>query len=223
MPKTIRAGLYTRVSTTAQADKHGSEYQREALQKLADQRGWTVYKVYSDEGHSGRKEKRPGLNALMNDLNRGKLDVVVVWRFDRLARSLAHLIRFLEECKGRNVDFVSYMEGIDTATPIGMAMFQIAGAFAELESNLARERVQAGMDNARRKGIVLGRPRSPITPIEAVEAVQRFGSIRKAAFALGYSPALIAKRLKTWRVTDQYRPNADEIPVIDNLESEAAG
>jgi len=209
MPKTPRAGIYTRVSTTAQADKHGSEYQREALQKLADQRGWDVYKVYSDEGYSGRKEKRPGLKDLMGDLQRGKLDVVVVWRFDRLARSLGHLIRFLEECKGRNVDFVSYMEGIDTGTPIGMAMFQIAGAFAELESNLARERVQAGMDNARRKGTVLGRPRSPLTPAGAVNAVQQHGSIRKAAFALGVSPALIAKRLKTHRET--------------HLEGEAAG
>lgn len=201
MPKTIRAALYTRVSTTAQADKHGTEYQREALQKLADQRGWEVYKVYADEGFSGRKAKRPALTAMMGDLRRGKLDVVVVWRFDRLARSLSHLISFLDECKGRNVDFVSYMEGIDTGTPIGMAMFQIAGAFAELESNLARERVQAGMDNARRKGTVLGRPRSPITPIGAVEAIEHHGSIRKAAFALGVSPALIAKRLKTYRET----------------------
>lgn len=199
--KTVRAAIYTRVSTTAQADKHGTEYQQVALQKLADQRGWTVYKVYADEGYSGRKEKRPALERLMFDLKRGKLDVVVVWRFDRLARSLGHLIRFLEECKGRNVDFVSYTEGIDTGTPIGMAMFQIAGAFAELESNLARERVQAGMDNARRKGTVLGRPRNPMSPSGAVDAVQRYGSIRKAAFALGVSPALVAKRLKTYKET----------------------
>jgi len=199
--KSKRAALYTRVSTTAQADKHGSEYQQEALQKLAAQRGWEVCDVYADEGYSGRKEKRPALERLMLDLKRGKVDVVVVWRFDRLARSLGHLIRFLEECKGRNVDFVSYMEGIDTGTPIGMAMFQIAGAFAELESNLARERVQAGMDNARRKGTVLGRPRNPISPSGAVDAVQNYGSIRKAAFALGVSPALIAKRLKTYKET----------------------
>ena len=197
--RALRAALYTRVSTSAQADKHGSEFQQVALRKLAEQRGWDVVEVYADEGHSGRKTKRPALTALMLDLKRGKLDIVVVWRFDRLARSLSHLIAFLEECKGRNVDFVSYMEGIDTSTPIGMAMFQIAGAFAELESNLARERVQAGIDNAREKGIVLGRPSVGVTPGEAATAYALHGTMRKTAAALNISAGTLSSRLKEWR------------------------
>ena len=194
-----RVALYTRVSTTAQADKHGSEFQQTALRKLAEQRGWEVVEIYADEGFSGRKAKRPALEALMRELRRGNLDIVAVWRFDRLARSLSHLIRFLEECKGRNVDFVSYMEGIDTSTPIGMAMFQIAGAFAELESNLASERVQAGIDNAREKGVVLGRPTVGVTPAEALAAVETHGSIRKAAAALGVSIGTISTRTREGR------------------------
>ena len=194
--KPKRAAIYTRVSTKAQADKHGSEYQREALTKLAEQRGWDVVEVFNDEGVSGRKKQRPGLTALTHKLRRGQFDVVAVWRFDRLARSLQHLIGFLEDCRARNVDFVSYMEGIDTSTPIGTAMFQIAGAFAELESNLARERVQAGIDNARSKGVVLGRPRSGITSEQAEQAVEEYGSLRKAAKALGCSAGLLVKRMK---------------------------
>lgn len=194
--KPKKVAIYTRVSTQAQADKHGSEFQRTALEKLAEHRGWEIVEVFSDEGISGRKAKRPALNVLMRKLRRGEFDIVAVWRFDRLARSLSHLIRFLEECKARNVDFVSYMEGIDTSTPIGMAMFQIAGSFAELESNLARERVQAGVDNARAKGVILGRPKSALSAAGAAAAVEEHGSIRKAAKALGVSVGLIHKRLK---------------------------
>ena len=91
------------------------------------------------------------------------------------------------------------MEGIDTSTPIGMAMFQIAGAFAELESNLASERVQAGIDNAREKGVVLGRPTVGVTPAEALAAVETHGSIRKAAAALGVSIGTISTRTREGR------------------------
>ena len=193
--KRQRVGLYTRVSTQAQADKHGTAYQQEALERLALAREWEIVGVYTDEGESGRKDKRPALDRLMNDLHKGRLDIVAVWRFDRLARSLSHLVGFLGDCRARGVEFVSYMENIDTSTPIGMAMFQIAGAFAELESNLARERIQAGLDAARARGVEVGRPRHGLTPLGAKQAVERYGGVRPAARALGVSPSLIHRRL----------------------------
>jgi len=194
----LRVALYTRVSTTAQAERNGTEYQLAALEGLAERAEWEIVGVYSDEGHSGRKDSRPELDKMMIHLGRRRFDIVAVWRFDRLARSLSHLVRFLGECRARGVDFVSYSENIDTSTPLGMAMFQIAGAFAELESNLARERVQAGIDNARSKGVTLGRPKSEVTAAEAVLAIEEHGSIRKAAVALGVSPSLVAQRKKTY-------------------------
>jgi len=192
---TIRAAVYTRVSTRSQAEKHGSAYQRRELERMSLARGWTVVGVYADEGHSGRATSRPALDALMLAARRREIDVVAVWRFDRFARSLSHLVVALTEFRALGVQFVSHQEGIDTSTPIGMAMFQIAGAMAELEANLARERVQAGLDAARARGVVVGRPRAALTPQEAEEAVHRHGGLRPAAKALGLAPSLLARRL----------------------------
>jgi len=194
--RTIRAALYTRVSTRAQADKHGTAYQREALTRMAEARGWEVVETYCDEGYSGRKAHRPGLDAMMLAVRRGEVDLVAVWRWDRLFRSLGHLVQTLQEFEERNVDLVSHQEGIDTSTAIGRAMFQIAGAMAELEANLARERVQAGVDAARARGVRLGRPRATLTAQRARRALDEHGSIRKAAHALGVSPSLVARRLR---------------------------
>ena len=141
--------------------------------------------------HQQRKLRR----ALMLAARRREIDVVAVWRFDRFARSLSHLVVALTEFRALGVQFVSHQEGIDTSTPIGMAMFQIAGAMAELEANLARERVQAGLDAARARGVVVGRPRAALTPQEAEEAVHRHGGLRPAAKALGLAPSLLARRL----------------------------
>jgi DNA invertase Pin-like site-specific DNA recombinase len=193
---TMNAALYTRVSTRSQAEKHGTAYQREALERMVVARGWSVQGIYADEGVSGRLARRPGLDALMVAARRREVDVVAVWRFDRFARSLSHLVNALQEFQALGVQFVSHQEGLDTSTPIGMAMFQIAGAMAELEANLARERVQAGVDAARARGVVVGRPREGLTPQEAREAVSRFGGIRPAARALSVSPSLMARRLR---------------------------
>ena len=192
----MRAALYTRVSTRAQADKHGTAYQREALERMADARGWVIAGAFDDEGFSGRREDRPALEAMMRAVRRGEVDIVAVWRWDRLARSLSHLVALLQELRSRNVALASHQEGLDTSTPIGTAMFQIAGAMAELEANLARERVQAGLDAARARGIKVGRPRGALTGEEAIAALAEHGSVRKAATALGVSPSMVARRLR---------------------------
>ena len=192
----IRAALYTRVSTRAQADKNGSVYQRETLERMAEARDWSVVHVYADDGYSGRKASRPTLDEMMLAVRRGEVNLVAVWRWDRLFRSLRHLVETLREFEARNVDLVSHQEGTDTSTPLGRAMFQIAAAMSELEVNLARERVQAGVDAARARGVKLGRPRAALTTDQACDAVAEHGSIRKAAKALGVSPSLVARRLR---------------------------
>lgn len=203
MSRPMRAAIYTRVSTRAQADKHGTAYQREALERMAEARGWTVVGVFADEGWSGRREDRPALAAMMKAVRRGEVDVVATWRWDRLARSLSHLVGLLQELRSRNVALASHQEGLDTSTPLGTAMFQIAGAMAELEANLARERVQAGLDAARARGIKVGRPRGALTAEDAVAALAEHGSVRKAAAALGASPSMVARRLRELSTTGE--------------------
>jgi len=193
----MRAALYTRVSTKQQADKNGTRYQRDALMQLARARGWTVVEVYTDEGCSGRKESRPGLDAMMRAAERGEVDLVAVWRFDRFARSLSHLVQALNRFKALGVHFVSHQEGIDTSTAMGTMMFQIAGAFAEFESNLARERVAAGLAAAKARGVQLGRPRLSLTGEEAIKLVELHGGVRAAARATGVDASLISKRIKS--------------------------
>jgi len=163
------AAIYVRVSTTARSRQSDAvtfvqnlEVQEQPLRELVQQRGWQFQQIYSDRA-SGAKEKRPGLNALMADSRRGLFDVVVVWRFDRFARSVKQLVLALEEFRALGIDFVSHQEAVDTSTPMGRAMFTIVAAIAELERNIIRERVVAGLEyahtNGTRSGKPVGRPR----------------------------------------------------------------
>jgi DNA invertase Pin-like site-specific DNA recombinase len=156
-----RAAIYTRVSTTlrtrdASGFEQNPEVQEVPLRQMAEQRGWTVERVYSDR-MSGAKAERPGLKALMADARRGAFDVVLVWRFDRFARSVEQLVTALAEFRALGIDFVSHQEALDTSTPMGKAMFTIVGAMAELERNVIRERVISGLDYARAHGTKSGR------------------------------------------------------------------
>ena len=162
-----RAAIYVRVSTTNRTRsgdgfEQNPEVQEVPLRQLVQQRGWILARVYSDR-LSGAKTDRPGLNSLMQDARRGLFDVVLVWRFDRFARSIEQLVLALAEFKARGMDFVSCQESLDTSTPMGKAMFTIIGAMSELERNVIRERVLAGMEYARRHGAksgnAIGRPR----------------------------------------------------------------
>jgi DNA invertase Pin-like site-specific DNA recombinase len=155
MTKKIRAGLYARVSTVRD---QSTAVQEVELKEYADRRGWVVQELYVDRGQSGSKSKRPALDALMADCRRRKIDVVLVWKFDRFARSLRQLVTALEEFRQLGIDFVSCTEAIDTSIPTGELVFQIFGAIAQFERVLIGERVRAGLANARREGKRLGRP-----------------------------------------------------------------
>src|SRR5205809_146222 len=152
-----RVAIYGRVSTT----NHGQDValQTRELEQFAQVRGWRLIDSYLDIGISGTRDKRPELDRLMADAHKRRFDVVVVWRFDRFARSVSHLLRALETFQSLGVEFVSLSEQMDTSTPTGKMVFTVLGAVAELERSLIVERVKAGLRNARAKGKRLGRPK----------------------------------------------------------------
>jgi DNA invertase Pin-like site-specific DNA recombinase len=129
------------------------------LEKYCQRLGWEVAGCYVDTGISGSQESRPELDRLIADAHRRRFDAVAVWKFDRFARSVSHLLRALETFKALGIDFVSLSEQVDTSTPTGKMVFTMLGAVAELERSLIDERVRAGIRNARAKGKTLGRPR----------------------------------------------------------------
>ena len=147
-----RTALYMRVSTV---DQH-PETQLHDLRGLAAQRGFEIVNEYTDK-ISGAKAKRPGLDQLLADARRKKFDVVMVWAFDRMARSVRHFLEVLDELNHLDIEFVSFRENIDTGGPLGRALVVIIGAIAELERNLIIERVRAGMRRARLEGRRIGR------------------------------------------------------------------
>jgi DNA invertase Pin-like site-specific DNA recombinase len=153
---TMRVAIYARVSTL-----HGQnpEMQLEELREYASRREWTIVDSYVDEGVSGSKESRPELNRLIADAHRRRFDAVLVWKIDRFGRSLKHLVNAIADLADYGVAFVSLRDNLDLSTPSGRLMFQIIGAMAEFERSLIRERVSAGIRNARANGKQFGRPR----------------------------------------------------------------
>jgi DNA invertase Pin-like site-specific DNA recombinase len=148
------AAIYARVSTPEQ----DCTLQLEDLRRYSSQRFGHTYE-YIDHGVSGTLRRRPQLDALMRDARERRLDVVLVWKFDRFARSLKHLLDSLEEFRALGIDFISFTEGIDTTTPSGQLVFHVLGAVAQFERDLIGERVRAGVARARALGKRIGRPR----------------------------------------------------------------
>ncbi len=189
---TPRVALYARVSTTDQST--GSQLLD--LRRYTQERNWHVFREYCDNGISGTKDNRPALNELMNDAKKRRFDVVLVWRFDRFARSTKHLILALEEFRNLGIDFVSYQENIDTSSPLGSAIFTIISAVAQLEGDLIRERVKMGLRRARANGKRLGRPRASID-LEKLHRLHCEGlSHRQIAAELGISHASVGRMLR---------------------------
>lgn len=151
----MRTAIYARVSTNQGQDPG---MQTRELKEYIERRGWQLAGEYVDVGISGSKEKRPELDRLMADAHRRHFDCVVVWKFDRFARSVSHLLRALETFKAQGIEFVSFSEQMDTSTPAGKMVFTVLGAVAELERSLIVERVKAGLRNAKAKGKRIGRP-----------------------------------------------------------------
>ena len=145
MKQSKRVGLYMRVSTKDQS----CEMQLSDLERYSKERGFRIFKVYKDNGVSGTKDTRLGLSQLMDDAKKKKFDIVLVWRFDRFARSTKHLVNALYEFRNLNIDFISYQENIDTSSPLGEAIFTIISAMATLERDIIAERVRGGLRKAK--------------------------------------------------------------------------
>lgn len=173
-----RAAIYTRVSTV---DQH-PEMQQEELVEYVKRRNWTLHKIYSDKGISGTAERRPGLDGLLDDCRRRRVDVVVVWKFDRFARSLKQLVNALEMFRELGIGFVSCTEAIDTSLPHGEMLFQVIGAIAQWERSLIAERVKAGLHHARSQGKRLGRPPLRVLQPRDVAELRKDRAQTKAPF-----------------------------------------
>jgi DNA invertase Pin-like site-specific DNA recombinase len=175
----IRAAIYARASTVNGGQD--PSIQTRELEEYCQRRGWQVYRTYVDNGVSGKKDSRPELNRMMQDAHERWFDTVVVWRFDRFARSVSHLLRALETFNSLGIQFVSLSEQVDTSTPTGKMVFTVLGAVAELERNLIAERVRAGLRHARANGKTLGRPRKHVDHSKVSELRVRGMSWRKIA------------------------------------------
>jgi DNA invertase Pin-like site-specific DNA recombinase len=173
MTNQTKVAIYARVSTV----NHGqdSSLQTRELRQFTEARGWTLAGEYVDSGVSGAKDSRPELDRLMADAKRRRFDVVLVWKLDRFGRSLRHLVNALAEFESLNIAFVSLSDNLDLSTASGRLMFNIIGAMAEFERELIRERVKAGLRNARAKGKRIGRP-PVIVNAEKIAALRGAGA-----------------------------------------------
>jgi DNA invertase Pin-like site-specific DNA recombinase len=177
----MKAGLYARVSTHA---GQNPEMQLAELRQYCERRGWEVTGEYVDVGVSGAKERRPELDRLQSACRRRQVDAVVVYRYDRFARSLRQLVNALCEFDALGIQFVSLHEGVDTSTPNGRLVFGIFASIAEFERELIRERVRSGLAAARARGKQLGRPRR-VVDAKKIAALRAQGlSWRKIAAEL---------------------------------------
>jgi DNA invertase Pin-like site-specific DNA recombinase len=187
----MRSAIYARVSTKDQS----CEMQMRDLRAYCAARGFTIIREYVDIGQSGAKDSRPELNELMADARKRKFDSILVWRFDRFARSTKHLLLALEEFRSLGVQFISYQENIDTSSPLGQALFTIVSAVAQLERDLIRERVSAGVRNARANGKQFGRPRRIVNQDEIKRLRSDGASLRQIAKKLGVGYGTVRLRL----------------------------
>lgn len=191
--KPTRAGIYARVSTTDQT----CENQLIELRRYCEARGWTMAE-YVDTGVSGAKDRRPALDRLIADADARRIDAVVVWRLDRLGRSLKHLIDTIKRFTDADVAFVCPDQAIDTASSAGRLQLHVLAAFAQFERDLITERINAGLARARKNGTKLGRRRKRI-PTRALEKVAHL-TVRAAAEKLKVSPSLVYReRTRTFQ------------------------
>jgi len=186
-----RVAIYCRVSTTDQT----VEPQLLDLRRYIQERRWTLYREFCDLGISGTRDRRPALDQLMEDARKRRFDGLLVWRFDRFARSTKHLVLALEQFRHLGIDFVSYQENVDTSSPLGSAIFTIISAVAQLERDIIAERVRMGLRRARERGKRLGRPSVHVDRNVALELRQQGLSTREIAENLGISKTTLLRIL----------------------------
>ena len=198
-----KAAIYVRVSTP---DQH-VESQLYDLRELASRRGFEVVHEYEDRGICGQKARRPGLDALMKDARQKKFSVVLVAAFDRIARSTKNFLQIVDELDGMGIEFVSRRENIDTSGPMGRLFMTLISSIAELESDLIRERVRAGMRRARLEGRQIGRARLDIDRQQVVIDRRSGMSLTQVAKKHGISRASVCRMVKESDDTSAIAPS----------------
>src|SRR5271169_3790074 len=188
-PSKKTVALYARVSTLDQS----CDMQLEDLRRYAARFGRSC--EYVDVGVSGAQRRRPQLDTLMKNAHKRLFDVLLVWKFDRFARSVKHLVDSLEEFRALGIDFISYTEGVDTTTPSGELLFHIMGAVAQFERDLIAERVRAGIAHARAMGKRIGRPRARIDVIQVRTQRAQGRSLRQIAKSLDVPVSRVRRAL----------------------------
>jgi len=183
--------VYLRVSTSEQ----NTDLQKSDLLKYIETRGWTLFEIYEDKA-SGTTDNRPNLRKLLQDTKQGKFNVLLVWKLDRLCRSLKDLVNTLSFLSEHSVEFVSYKDNVDLTTATGRLMAQIIGSFAEFEASLIKERVIAGLRNAQSKGVRLGRPKKHCDIDKIMELRQQGLSIRSVAKELRLSVGMVQRAVE---------------------------
>lgn len=184
----MRVALYSRVSTSEQ----NAAMQVEELRAYCKRREWEIAEEFTDAGVSGSKESRPALNRLLADAKRRKFEAVLVYRYDRFARSLRQLVNALSEFDALGIHFVSLHEGVDTSTPNGRLVFGIFASIAEFERELIRSRVRSGLAAARAKGKKLGRPRMLVDASQIGHLRAQGRTVREIAAELGYRAVVLS-------------------------------
>lgn len=190
---TMKVAIYCRVSTGEQT----TENQKRDLLRYCDSRKLAVVRVYEDNGVSGAKHDRPALSELMAQARRRKFDAVLVWKFDRFARSVSHLLEALQEFKSLGIDFISFSEGIDTSTPMGKLIYTFLAGIAEFERSLIQERVRCGIRRAQAQGIRCGRPIVAFDMEKAIRLRNDGVSLRNIAKELSIGRGTIHRALST--------------------------
>lgn len=189
----LKIAIYVRVSTKDQT----IEQQETKLKEFAKARDWTVTNTFRDEGMSARKIDRPGYLKLMDAARKRLIDGVLVFRFDRFARSLKQLINGLEEFNQLGVAFISYSENLDTTTPSGRALFQLIGVFAEFERDMISEATKHRLQALKNLGVKLGRPQK-VNPERVIKYRKDHPEVtqRHIAKVFKVSPGTITRILK---------------------------
>ncbi len=201
-----RAGLYIRVST----DQQSHDLQFDELRRVAAQRGYGRVEYVDTE--SGASSGLAARKRLLQDAKTGKLDVVMVWRLDRFGRVLRELLDAVDSFQSWGVEFVSLRDNIDTTTPAGRLTFHIMGALAEFERGLISERVQAGLEAAKRRGTKLGRPRREIDLVRARSLIEAGGTLKGTARELCVPPRTLRRALQRGQ-----KPSENDTPEVAEI------
>jgi len=206
----MRVAVYARCSTTDQS----VDLQLDGLREYAQARGFDIVGEYVDEAVSGAKAKRPALDRLLQEAHRRRFDALLIWKLDRLGRSLSHLLRVVEQLGSLGVDLVSLSDpGLDTTSPHGKLLFSIIGSVAEFERDLIRERTRAGIAAARRRGKRVGRPRAHVPLAQARTLIKSGMSISAVARALSVNRETLRRALhKNPSQTDPLTPRNSVAP-----------